>query len=38
MQNLKTILNATDFSDLAENAFHAAYALARSHDALPDPA
>jgi nucleotide-binding universal stress UspA family protein len=33
MQTLKTILHATDFSDLAVNAFHAAYALARSHDA-----
>ena len=33
MQTLKTILHATDFSDLAANAFHAAYALARAHDA-----
>src|SRR6202161_3679670 len=33
MQNLKTILHATDFSDLATNAFHAAYALARAHGA-----
>ena len=33
MQNLKTILHATDFSDLAANAFHAAYALARAHNA-----
>src|SRR5271168_4773909 len=33
MQTLRTILHATDFSDLAANAFHAAYALARAHDA-----
>ena len=33
MQTLKTILYATDFSDLAANAFHAAYALARAHGA-----
>jgi universal stress protein A len=33
MQTLKTILHATDFSDLAANAFHAAFALARAHDA-----
>src|SRR5271155_2442253 len=33
MQTLKTILHATDFSELAANAFHAAYALARAHDA-----
>jgi nucleotide-binding universal stress UspA family protein len=33
MQTLKTILLATDFSDLAANAFHAAYALARAHGA-----
>jgi nucleotide-binding universal stress UspA family protein len=33
MKTLKTILNATDFSDLSENAFHAAFALARSHGA-----
>jgi nucleotide-binding universal stress UspA family protein len=33
MQTLKTILCATDFSDLAANAFHAAFALARSHGA-----
>ena len=28
MQKLTTILHATDFSDLAVNAFHAAFALA----------
>src|SRR5271155_760697 len=33
MQTLNTILNATDFSDLSANAFHAAYALARAHGA-----
>jgi nucleotide-binding universal stress UspA family protein len=33
MQTLKTILHATDFSALAENAFHAAFALARAHGA-----
>jgi universal stress protein A len=33
MQTLTTILHATDFSDLAANAFHAAYALARAHSA-----
>ncbi len=33
MKTLKTILNATDFSDLSENAFHAAFALARAHSA-----
>jgi universal stress protein A len=33
MQTLKTILHATDFSDLAANAFHAAFALARAHNA-----
>ena len=33
MQTLKTILYATDFSDLAANAFHAAFALARAHNA-----
>jgi len=33
MQKLRTILNATDFSDLAANAFHAAFALARAHGA-----
>jgi len=33
MQTLKAILNATDFSDLAANAFHAAFALARAHGA-----
>jgi nucleotide-binding universal stress UspA family protein len=33
MQTLKTILCATDFSDLAANAFHAAFALARAHGA-----
>jgi nucleotide-binding universal stress UspA family protein len=33
MQTLKTILYATDFSDLAANAFHAAFALARAHGA-----
>jgi nucleotide-binding universal stress UspA family protein len=33
MQTLKTILHATDFSDLAANAFHAAFALARDHGA-----
>ena len=33
MQNLKSILHATDFSDLADNAFHAAFALARAHNA-----
>jgi nucleotide-binding universal stress UspA family protein len=33
MQTLKTILHATDFSDLAANAFHAAFALARAHGA-----
>jgi nucleotide-binding universal stress UspA family protein len=33
MQKLTTILHATDFSDLAENAFHAAFALARAHNA-----
>jgi universal stress protein A len=33
MQTLKTILCATDFSELAANAFHAAHALARAHNA-----
>ena len=33
MKTLKTILHATDFSDLAANAFHAAFALARAHNA-----
>jgi nucleotide-binding universal stress UspA family protein len=33
MQTLKAILHATDFSDLAANAFHAAFALARAHNA-----
>jgi nucleotide-binding universal stress UspA family protein len=33
MQTLKAILHATDFSDLAANAFHAAFALARAHGA-----
>jgi nucleotide-binding universal stress UspA family protein len=33
MQTLKTILHATDFSELAANAFHAAYGLARAHNA-----
>ena len=33
MKTLKTILHATDFSDLADNAFHAAFALARAHGA-----
>lgn len=33
MKTLKTILHATDFSDLAINAFHAAYALAQHHKA-----
>src|ERR1700686_5333578 len=33
MQTLKTILHATDFSELAANAFHAAFALARAHGA-----
>jgi universal stress protein A len=33
MQTLKTILHATDFSDLAANAYHAAFALARAHNA-----
>ncbi len=33
MQTLKTILHATDFSELAANAFHAAYGLARAHSA-----
>jgi universal stress protein A len=33
MKTLKTILHATDFSDLAANALHAAYALARAHNA-----
>ena len=33
MQKLTTILHATDFSDLAANAFHAAFALARAHNA-----
>jgi nucleotide-binding universal stress UspA family protein len=33
MQTLNTILHATDFSDLAANAFHAAFALARAHNA-----
>ena len=33
MQKLTTILHATDFSDLAENAFHAAFALAHAHNA-----
>ena len=33
MQTLKKILHATDFSDLAANAFHAALALARAHGA-----
>lgn len=31
MQTLRTILHPTDFSDLAANAFHAAFALARAH-------
>ena len=33
MQTLKTILHATDLSNLAANAFHAAFALARAHGA-----
>jgi len=33
MQKLTTILHATDFSELAANAFHAAFALARAHNA-----
>jgi nucleotide-binding universal stress UspA family protein len=33
MKTLMTILHATDFSDLAANAFHAAFALARAHGA-----
>lgn len=33
MQTLETILCATDFSDLAANAFHVAFALARTHGA-----
>jgi len=33
MKTLKTILHPTDFSDLAANAFHAAFALARAHGA-----
>jgi nucleotide-binding universal stress UspA family protein len=33
MKNLKTILYATDFSDLAANAFQTAFALARDHNA-----
>lgn len=33
MQTLKTILHATDLSELAANAFHAAFALARAHNA-----
>ena len=33
MKTLKTILHATDFSDLAANAFHAAFALACAHGA-----
>lgn len=33
MKTLKTILHATDFSDLSANAFHAAFALARAHGA-----
>jgi nucleotide-binding universal stress UspA family protein len=33
MQTLRTILHATDFSDLSANAFHAAHALARDHGA-----
>jgi nucleotide-binding universal stress UspA family protein len=33
MQTLKTILCATDFSDLAANALHTALALAQSHGA-----
>src|SRR6202050_1674062 len=33
MQTLKSILHATDFSELAANAFHAAFALARAHKA-----
>jgi nucleotide-binding universal stress UspA family protein len=33
MQKLKTILYATDFSDLSQSAFHAAHALARDHGA-----
>jgi universal stress protein A len=33
MQTLTTILHATDFSDLAANAFHAAFSLARAHGA-----
>jgi len=33
MQTLETILHATDFSGLAANAFHAAFALARAHGA-----
>jgi nucleotide-binding universal stress UspA family protein len=33
MQTLKTILHATDLSDLSANAFHAAHALAQQHGA-----
>jgi nucleotide-binding universal stress UspA family protein len=33
MQKLTTILHASDFSELAANAFHAAFALARAHNA-----
>jgi nucleotide-binding universal stress UspA family protein len=33
MKTLKTILHPTDFSELAANASHAAFALARAHDA-----
>jgi nucleotide-binding universal stress UspA family protein len=33
MENLKTILLATDLSDLSTNAFHAAHSLARDHGA-----
>lgn len=33
MNTLKTILHATDFSDLAANAFHVALTLAQAHGA-----
>jgi nucleotide-binding universal stress UspA family protein len=33
MQTLTTIVHPTDFSELAVNAFHAAFALARAHGA-----
>jgi universal stress protein A len=33
MQKLNTILLPTDFSELSANAFHAAHALARDHNA-----